>query len=87
MTVELKPKGALVLPPQIVKKMKLAKGDLFDVVEVDGIITLTPIVVTPKKEYLLMEKELAAYRAEKEKAEAAKREAEGIEEVAEEAAE
>ena len=72
MTVELKPKGALVLPPQIVKKLKLAKGDLFDVVEVDGVITLTPIVVTPKKAYLEMEKELAALRLEKEKAEAAK---------------
>lgn len=72
MTVELKPKGALVLPQQIVKKMKLAKGDLFDVVEVDGVITLTPIVVTPKKDYLAMEKELNALRAAKEKAEAAK---------------
>lgn len=84
MTVELKPKGALVLPPQLVKKMKLAKGDLFDVVEVDGVITLTPIVVTPKKAYLEMEKELAAYRLEKEKAEAAKRAEEApVEEPAE----
>lgn len=77
MTVELKPKGALVLPPQIVKKLKLAKGDSLDVKEVDGVITLTPVVITSKKEYIQMEKELARYRLEKEKKEAAAAPSEG----------
>ena len=48
MIVDLKAKGALVLPKEVLKALKIANGDKLELKVVDGVITLTPVILCPK---------------------------------------
>ena len=49
MIVELKPKGTLVLPKELVKELRLSTGEKMKIEVVDGVIRVTPVYVVPKK--------------------------------------
>lgn len=48
MIAELREKGQITIPKEIVKSLVLSKGDRFDVCEKDGAIMLMPVVVYPR---------------------------------------
>ena len=48
MIIDVKAKGQIALPKEVVKSLKIAKGDRLELVVENGIITLVPVVVTPK---------------------------------------
>ena len=48
MIIDLKAKGALTLPKEVLKALKIANGDKLDLQIVDGVITLTPVIICPK---------------------------------------
>ena len=48
MIAELREKGQITIPKEIVKSLELTKGDRFEVCEKDGTIMLVPVVVYPK---------------------------------------
>lgn len=48
MIAELREKGQITIPKEIVKALALSKGDRFEVIEKDGAIMLVPVVVYPK---------------------------------------
>lgn len=48
MIAELREKGQITIPKEIVKALALSKGDRFEVCEKDGTIMLIPVVVYPK---------------------------------------
>ena len=65
MLIDVKSKGTISLPKDVVRKLKLATGDKIDlVVTEDGVITLTPVVVLTKKEYTELEAVKAKYEPE-----------------------
>jgi bifunctional DNA-binding transcriptional regulator/antitoxin component of YhaV-PrlF toxin-antitoxin module len=41
-TIQLRPRGALTLPPAVRAKYGLADGDAVDVVDLDGVLLLVP---------------------------------------------
>ena len=45
----LKDKGQLTLPAETRKRIRAAKGDLFDVEVVDGKVVMTPLRLVPAK--------------------------------------
>ncbi len=49
MLTELRQKSQITIPKEIVVKMGLAEGDMFDIFERDGTICMLPVVVYPKK--------------------------------------
>ncbi len=49
MLTELRQKSQITIPKEIVVKLGLAEGDMFDVFERDGTICMLPVVVYPKK--------------------------------------
>lgn len=63
MITEMKAKSQVVVPPQIARKLGLRKGDLFDITENDGVITLVPIVIKPRKYVEGIERELEKLKA------------------------
>lgn len=48
MIVDLKAKGVLALPKEVLKELKLSNGDSLELRIVDGVIQLTPVIVCPK---------------------------------------
>lgn len=48
MIAELREKGQITIPKEIVKSLALSKGDRFEVCEKDGAIMLMPVVVYPR---------------------------------------
>ena len=48
MIAELRGKGQITIPKEIVKALALSKGDRFEVFEKDGAIMLMPVVIYPK---------------------------------------
>ncbi|MCL2797884.1 MAG: AbrB/MazE/SpoVT family DNA-binding domain-containing protein [Firmicutes bacterium] len=61
MLAELRQKSQVTIPKKIVSKLGLNEGDKLEVCEMDGVITLMPVTVYPKKY-------LAGLRSEIEKA-------------------
>ncbi len=49
MLTELRQKSQITIPKEIVIKLGLAEGDMFDIFERDGTICMLPVVVYPKK--------------------------------------
>ncbi len=49
MLVELRTKSQLTLPREIVSSLGLSEGDKLDVSEQNGVITMTPVKVYPKR--------------------------------------
>ena len=49
MLAELRQKSQITIPKEIVVKLGLNEGDKLEVGERDGMITITPVVVYPKK--------------------------------------
>jgi len=49
MLAVLRKKSQITLPKEIVDRLSLQEGDSFEVVESGGLITLTPVVIYPKK--------------------------------------
>ena len=48
MIVEMRAKGMLALPKDVLKELKLSNGDSLELKVVDGVIQLTPVIVCPK---------------------------------------
>ncbi|MDQ2088127.1 AbrB/MazE/SpoVT family DNA-binding domain-containing protein [Herbivorax sp. ANBcel31] len=48
MLVDLKQKSQVTIPKELVKKLNLQIGDKLELVEKDGKIIITPVVVIPK---------------------------------------
>lgn len=49
MLAELRKKSQITIPKEIVSKLGLSDGDKLEVAEKDGIITIMPVTVYPKK--------------------------------------
>ena len=48
MIVDLKQKSQVTIPKDLIKKLDLKVGDKLEVVEVDGKLVITPVVILPK---------------------------------------
>ena len=48
MLVEMRARSQITLPYEIIKKMGINEGDMFEVVERDGGVFLCPVVVYPR---------------------------------------
>ncbi len=57
MLVELKQKSQVTIPSELVKKMNLRPGDKLEVVEQDGRLIITPVVVIPRDQMWYYSKE------------------------------
>lgn len=57
MLVELKQKSQVTIPSELVKKMNLQPGDKLEVVEQDGRLIITPVVVIPRDQMWFYSKE------------------------------
>ena len=49
MLAELRPKAQITIPRELVDKLGLSEGDKLDISEKDGIISIMPVFVYPKK--------------------------------------
>ena len=49
MLAELRQKSQITLPKEIVSKLGLNEGDKLEIAEKDGLITLMPVTMYPKK--------------------------------------
>ena len=49
MLIELRPKSQITIPKEIILRLGLTSGDKLDVIEKDGVISLIPVIVYPKK--------------------------------------
>ena len=49
MLMELRQKSQITIPKEIVTKLGLDIGDKFEILEKDGVITIIPVIVYPKK--------------------------------------
>lgn len=59
MIVEIRPKGTMAFPKEVIKELKLATGDKVELKIVDGVIQLTPVYVVPKKTVKALRKEVS----------------------------
>lgn len=57
MLVELKQKSQVTIPSELVKKMNLRPGDKLEIVEQDGRLIITPVVVIPRDQAWFYSKE------------------------------
>jgi antitoxin MazE len=57
MLVELKQKSQVTIPSELVKKMNLRPGDKLEVVEQEGRLIITPVVVIPRDQIWFYTKE------------------------------
>ncbi|MHB9094259.1 MAG: AbrB/MazE/SpoVT family DNA-binding domain-containing protein [Eubacteriales bacterium] len=57
MLVELKQKSQVTIPSELVRKMNLRPGDKLEVVEQDGRLIITPVVVIPRDQMWFYAKE------------------------------
>ena len=48
MLAEIRGRSQITIPAEIIKKLGIAEGDKFDIMEKDGGIFLCPVVVYPK---------------------------------------
>lgn len=48
MIIDFKQKSQVTIPKEIVKKMNLKVGDKLEVIEQDGKLVITPVIVVPK---------------------------------------
>lgn len=48
MLSEIRGRSQITIPSEIIKKLGIIEGDMFDIVEKDGGIFLCPVVVYPK---------------------------------------
>ncbi len=56
MLAEMRGRSQLTIPSNVIKRLGIKEGDLFDVVEKDGGIFLCPIIIYPKNEMLRIAK-------------------------------
>ncbi len=49
MLAEIRGRSQITIPSEIIKKLGIAEGDKFDIMEKDGGIFLCPVVVYPKE--------------------------------------
>lgn len=47
---ELRGKGQLTIPSEIIKKLKIKDGDMLEINEVNGSIVITPVIVCKKSD-------------------------------------
>ena len=59
MLAELRSKSQVTIPKELVEKLGLAEGDMFDVVEKDGSICFIPVAVYPRKYLDKLQEEIA----------------------------
>ena len=64
MLTELRTKSQITIPKTIVDSLNLNVGDKLEITEKDGIITIVPIAVYPKKYVDKLEKELKKIKSE-----------------------
>jgi len=57
MLVELKQKSQVTIPTALVKKMNLRPGDKLEVIEQDGRLIITPVVIIPRDQMWFYAKE------------------------------
>ena len=57
MLVELKQKSQVTIPSELVKRMNLQPGDKLEIVEKDGRLIITPVVVIPRDQKWFYTKE------------------------------
>ena len=48
MIIDFKQKSQVTIPKEIVKKMNLKVGDKLEVLEQDGKLVITPVIIVPK---------------------------------------
>ncbi len=48
MLAEIRGRSQITIPAEIIKKLGISEGDMFDIMEKDGGIFLCPVVVYPK---------------------------------------
>ena len=48
MMIEMRSRSQITLPVEIVKRLGISEGDMFDVTERDGGVFLCPVIVYPK---------------------------------------
>ena len=48
MLAEIRGRSQVTIPAEIVKKLGIAEGDMFDITEKDGGIFMCPVVIYPK---------------------------------------
>ena len=63
MLVELRAKSQVTIPRDIVCQLGLSEGDMLDIRETDGKITIVPVAVYPKNYVDELEKELREVKA------------------------
>jgi len=64
MLAELRQKAQITIPREIVAKLGLNKGDKLEFCEKDGVITLIPVTVYPKKYLDELRDEIETAKAE-----------------------
>ena len=62
MIVQIKEKGAILLPKEFLNKMHFHKGDSFELLSQEGSVVLRPVDVSPKGYIKQLEKELEALK-------------------------
>ena len=56
MLAEIRGRSQITIPAEIVKKLGIAEGDKFDIIEKDGGIFMCPVIVYPKDKLLKIAK-------------------------------
>ena len=64
MLAELRKKSQITIPKKIVSKLGLNEGDRLEVSEENGVITIVPVVVYPKKYIDELKQEIEITKAE-----------------------
>lgn len=70
MLAEIRGRSQITIPAEIIKKLGIAEGDKFEVVEKDGGIFLCPVVVYPKDKIAKIAKIIKESEAELENTDA-----------------
>jgi AbrB family looped-hinge helix DNA binding protein len=60
--VELRKKSQVTIPKELVQRLGLKEGDKLDITEHDGVISLIPVAVYPKKYIDMIREEVAEIR-------------------------
>ena len=71
MLTELRQKSQITLPKEIVRKLGLNEGDKLEIAEKNGLITLMPVTIYPKKYLDELKGEIEATKAKIAEGEAA----------------
>ena len=69
MFIEMRGRSQITIPSEIVKNLEIREGDKFEVIEKDGGIFLSPIVIYPKSEMVRIAKLVKEAESEYEKGE------------------